>query len=74
MKKLFFLSTFIFKSLIAQPYNVGDVVENFSGDICHNGEGIWSYDNQGNNKVTWLNFMRSWDPSSASVAPQAEAV
>lgn len=74
IKKISMVFVLVLKILIAQPYDVGDVVENFSGDICYNGEGLWSYDNQGTNKVTWLSFMRSWDPSSASAAPQTEVI
>ena len=33
---------------------------NFSAPICQNGEGTWSYDDDGRDKVTWINLFTSW--------------
>ena len=57
-----------------QQYTVGDYVDDFSGDICFNGEGIWSYEEHGRDRVTWINLFTSWWPSCTTEAPQAEAV
>ncbi len=54
--KIIFLVSFAF----CQTYTVGDYVNNFSGDICHNGDGTWSYDEHGRDKVTWINLFTSW--------------
>ena len=43
-----------------QQYTVGDYVDDFSGDICFNGEGIWSYEEHGRDRVTWINLFTSW--------------
>lgn len=53
-------------SLKAQPYGVGEIVEDFVAPICANGEGdISLYDyfgdfNGGNYHVVWLTFFASW--------------
>ena len=46
--------------LSGQDYTVGDYVDDFSGDICFNGEGTWSYDVHGRDRVTWVNLFTSW--------------
>ena len=46
--------------LSGQDYTVGDYVDDFSGDICFNGDGTWSYDTHGRDRVTWLNLFTSW--------------
>ena len=51
---------FLVSISLGQTYTVGDYVNNFSGDICHNGDGIWSYDEHGRDKVTWINLFTSW--------------
>lgn len=51
---------FIVSFALGQTYTVGDYVNNFSGDICHNGDGTWSYDEHGRDKVTWINLFTSW--------------
>lgn len=51
---------FIVSFALGQTYTVGDYVNNFSGDICHNGDGAWSYDEHGRDKVTWINLFTSW--------------
>ena len=43
-----------------QQYTVGDYVDDFSGDICFNGDGTWSYDVHGRDRVTWINLFTSW--------------
>ena len=43
-----------------QQYTVGDYVDDFSGDICMNGEGVWSYEEHGRDRVTWINLFTSW--------------
>ena len=43
-----------------QQYIVGDYVDDFSGDICFNGEGNWSYEEHGRDRVTWINLFTSW--------------
>ena len=65
MKKLriFFkllLGFCIAQVLVGQTYQVGDLVSDFSSPICVNGEGYWSYDVDGRNKVVWINLFTSW--------------
>ena len=43
-----------------QQYTVGDYVDDFSGDICFNGSGTWSYEEHGRDRVTWINLFTSW--------------
>ena len=70
-----FLKIIIFFSFcFSQTYTVGSYVDDFSGDICHNGDGTWSYEEHGRDRVTWINLFTSWWPSCTSEAPQAEAV
>lgn len=59
MQKIFLLVIFITLSF-GQTYTVGDYVDDFSGDICHNGDGIWSYEQNGRDRVTWINLFTSW--------------
>ena len=35
------------QTIFGQAYTVGDYVDDFSGDICFNGDGTWSYDVHG---------------------------
>ena len=35
-------------------------VDDFSGDICYNGSGTWSYEEHGRDRVTWINLFTSW--------------
>ena len=44
----------------SQQYTVGDYVDDFSGDICFNGAGTWSYEEHGRDRVTWINLFTSW--------------
>ncbi len=50
----------LLSSLVGQTYQVGDLVSDFSSPICVNGEGYWSYDVDGRNKVVWINLFTSW--------------
>ncbi len=58
MKKilLLLLSTI----LTAQTYTEGDYVNDFGADICYNGVGYWSWEEQGFNKVTWVSSFATW--------------
>ena len=58
--KIIILYLSIFPVLYGQSYTVGDFVDDFSGDICYNGEGTWSYDVDGRDRVTWINLFTSW--------------
>ena len=51
---------FIVHLVYGQQYTVGDYVDDFSGDICFNGDGIWSYEEHGRDRVTWINLFTSW--------------
>ena len=46
--------------IYGQQYTVGDYIDDFSGDICFNGDGIWSYEEHGRDRVTWINLFTSW--------------
>ena len=59
IRKIIVLLT-LASSLIGQTYQVGDYVDDFSSPICVNGEGYWSYDVEGRNKVVWINLFTSW--------------
>ena len=55
------LLTFIVtSSLKGQTYTEGDVVGDFGADICFNGDGYWSYQEQGVNKVTFIASFATW--------------
>jgi len=56
-----FLFSLVFSGLLfGQTYTVGSYVNDFSGSICHNGDGTWSYDVDGAGKVVWINLFTSW--------------
>ena len=56
-----FLFSLVFSGFIfGQTYTVGSYVNDFSGSICHNGDGTWSYDVDGAGKVVWINLFTSW--------------
>ena len=74
MKNLILISIFSSALVFGQVYTVGDYVDDFSGDICHNGDGTWSYEEDGRDRVVWINLFTSWWPSCTTEAPQAEAV
>ena len=60
MKNLLLISIFSSALVFGQVYTVGDYVDDFSGDICHNGDGIWSYEEDGRDRVVWINLFTSW--------------
>ena len=51
---LFFGLTF------GQTYTEGDIVDDFGADICFNGEGYWSWEEQASNKVTFIASFATW--------------
>ena len=53
---LFLLTSYIF----SQTYSEGDYVENFGAEICFNGEGMWEWEVEGVNKVTWISSFATW--------------
>ena len=46
--------------LIGQMYQSGDYVNDFGADICYNGDGYWSWEEQGFDKVTWISSFATW--------------
>ena len=60
MKIFLIIYSLIFVSAFGQTYTVGDYVNDFSGDICHNGDGTWSYEENGGDRVVWINLFTSW--------------
>ena len=60
MIKKILLLLFTLPFVHGQQYTVGDYVDDFSGDICFNGDGIWSYEEHGRDRVTWINLFTSW--------------
>ena len=60
MKNFFIIYSIFIISSFSQTYTVGDYVNDFSGDICHNGDGTWSYEENGRDRVTWINLFTSW--------------
>ena len=60
MIKKVILLLFSIQLLHGQQYTVGDYVDDFSGDICYNGNGTWSYEEHGRDRVTWINLFTSW--------------
>ena len=58
--KTFLSILFLFSFSFSQTYTVGSYVDDLSGDICHNGDGIWSYEEHGRDRVTWINLFTSW--------------
>ena len=60
MTKKIILILFTITLAYGQQYTVGDYVDDFSGDICFNGEGSWSYEEHGRDRVTWINLFTSW--------------
>ncbi len=52
---------FLFFSIVtAQTYVEGDIVGEFGANICQNGDGYWSYQDQGLGKVTFLALFATW--------------
>ena len=69
------LKALLFTSFIlGQTYTEGDVVSDFGADICYNGEGYWSYNEHGVDKVTFIASFATWWGPCQSEAPQLEAV
>ena|GEM_PF-644700 len=60
LNKKILLLIFTLQILIGQTYQVGDIVNDFASPICQNGEGEWSYNVDGRNKVVWINLFTSW--------------
>ena len=70
-----FLSLFLFLNISsAQLYQLGDTVQNFGAPICENGDGSWSYDEYGGNKIIFLSIFASWWGGCQAEAPQLEAI
>ena len=73
MRKIF--STLLFFGLtFGQTYVEGDVVGEFGADICFNGEGYWSWEEQGFNKVTFIASFATWWGPCQSEAPIIESI
>jgi hypothetical protein len=60
MKRILIICLLLSASAFGQTYTVGDYVNDFSGDICHNGDGTWSYEENGRDRVVWINLFTSW--------------
>jgi hypothetical protein len=60
MNNFLIIYLLLFVGLFGQTYTVGDYVDDFSGDICYNGDGIWSYEENGRDRVVWINLFTSW--------------
>ena len=59
MRKIF--STLLFLGFtFGQTYFEGDIVDDFGADICYNGEGYWSYNEHGVDKVTFIASFATW--------------
>ena len=54
------ISFFVLSLLKGQTYTEGDYVSDFGADICYNGDGYWSWEEQGFNKVTWIASFATW--------------
>ena len=46
--------------MFGQTYVEGDIVDDFGADICFNGEGYWSWEEQASNKVTFIASFATW--------------
>ena len=58
--KYFLISLSVLSISRSQTYEVGDLINNFSAPICQNGEGYWDWNEDGRNKVVWINLFTSW--------------
>ena len=58
--KYFLISFAVLSMARSQTYGVGDLINNFSAPICQNGEGYWDWNEDGRNKVVWINLFTSW--------------
>ena len=72
MKYLKFLIFINF--IFGQTYSVGDYVDNFSAEICYNGEGTWEWEVDGFNKVVWISSFATWWGPCQSEAPVVESI
>ena len=52
MKRLLGILLF-FGFTFGQTYTEGDIVDDFGADICYNGEGYWSWEEQASHKVSF---------------------
>lgn len=50
----------LFGLTFGQTYTEGDIVSDFGADICYNGEGYWSWEEQAINKVTFIASFATW--------------
>ena len=57
-----------------QTYFEGDIVDDFGAEICENGEGYWSWEEQGFNKVTFIASFATWWGPCQSEAPIIESI
>ena len=58
----------------AQSYVEGDIVSEFGADICYNGEGSWSWEEDGVNKVTFIASFATWWGPCQSEAPAIQNI
>ena len=73
MRKIF--STLLFLGFtFGQTYFEGDIVDDFGAEICENGEGYWSWEEQGFNKVTFIASFATWWGPCQSEAPIIESI
>ena len=56
----FDFSNFTEVEIWGQTYTVGDTIDNFTLDICENGEGVWEYHEEGTGNIVWMNLFTSW--------------
>ena len=63
-----------FGVLFGQTYTEGDYVNDFGANICYNGDGYWSWEEQGLNKVTWVSSFATWWGPCQSEAPIVESI
>ena len=59
MRKIFITLLFL-GFTFGQTYFEGDIVDDFGAEICENGEGYWSWEEQGFNKVTFIASFATW--------------
>ena len=60
--------------LFGQTYVEGDYVNDFGANICYNGNGYWSWEEQGFNKVTFIASFATWWGPCQSEAPIIESI
>jgi len=47
-------------TLFGQTYVQGDYVSDFGAEICYNGDGDWSWETDGQNKVVFIASFATW--------------